>query len=139
MSTTLVINVAHGERRVALTDKGSLSELYIERSTGRGLVGNIYKGKVVRVLPGMDAAFVDVSLEKAGFLYISDVAKPVSASDLGLAIRDGSDEEGVDGALPSGGIYPGGDQPPRISDLLHNGQEILVQVAKAPIGTKGAR
>ena len=153
MSTALVINVAHGERRVALTDKGSLSELYIERSTGRGLVGNIYKGKVVRVLPGMDAAFVDVSLEKAGFLYISDVAKPVSASDFGLAIQDGSEEEGVEGArsrpqdqgsspegaLPAGGIYPSEAPPARISDLLHNGQEILVQVAKAPIGTKGAR
>jgi ribonuclease G len=139
MSTTMVVNVAHGERRVALIDKASLSELYIERPAGRGLVGNIYKGKVVRVLPGMDAAFVDVALEKAGFLYISDVAKPISASELGLAIREGSDEEGVERELPSSGAYPGEAQTTRISDLLHNGQEILVQVAKAPIGTKGAR
>ncbi len=139
MSTTMVVNVAHGERRVALIDKGSLSELYIERPAGRGLVGNIYKGKVVRVLPGMDAAFVDVALEKAGFLYISDVAKPISASELGLAIQDGPDEEGVERELPSGRAYPGEDQTARISDLLHSGQDILVQVAKAPIGTKGAR
>jgi ribonuclease G len=95
MSTTLVINVAHGERRVALIEKGSLSELYIERAAGRGLVGNIYKGKVVRVLPGMDASFVDVALDKAGFLYISDVAKPESPDELGLAIQEGSEEEGA--------------------------------------------
>jgi len=139
MSTTLVINTAHGERRVALIEKGSLSELYIERPAGRGLVGNIYKGKVVRVLPGMDAAFVDVALDKAGFLYVSDVAKPESASELGLAIQDGSEEEGVEGALTAGGFPAEVAQPRRISDLLHNSQEILVQVAKAPIGTKGAR
>ena len=139
MSTTLVINVAHGERRVALIEKGSLSELYIERSVGRGLVGNIYKGKVVRVLPGMDASFVDVALDKAGFLYISDVVKPESASELGLAIQEGSEEEGVEGALPRAAASPVETQPRRISDLLHHSQEILVQVAKAPMGTKGAR
>jgi ribonuclease G len=142
MSTTLVINAIHQERRVALVEKGSLAELYIERPRGRGLVGNIYKGKVVRVLPGMDAAFVDISLDKAGFLYISDVAKPASPSELGLVAEDGAEEDGVEGTLSEGNPASAAlvELPARrISDLLHNGQEIQVQVAKAPIGTKGAR
>ena len=117
MSATLVVNASHRERRVALIEKGSLAELYIERPSGRGLVGNIYKGRVVRVLPGMDAAFVDVGLEKAGFLYISDVAKPVSASELGLNLEESQDgafseklshqtkasssDRGTDGDLPA--------------------------------------
>jgi ribonuclease G len=143
VSNILAINALHHERRVALVEKDTLAELYIERPSGRGLVGNIYLGRVVRVLPGMDAAFVDVGLDKAGFLYVSDVLKPASAADLGLVADKEADEEDEGAqpppAAPEEGEGPSVPPPARISDLLHNGQEVLVQVAKAPIGTKGAR
>ncbi|MBN2496282.1 MAG: Rne/Rng family ribonuclease [Deltaproteobacteria bacterium] len=146
MSTILAFNTLHNEHRVAVLEQGSLAELYIERPSGRGLVGNIYKGRVVRVLPGMDAAFVDVGLDKAGFLYVSDVIQPASAIDLDLVTQEAQEEAGE--PLPA---EPETDESiacsteasvppaPRISDLLHNNQEILVQVSKAPMGTKGAR
>jgi ribonuclease G len=138
MNNILAISAIHRERRVGLVEKNTLAELYIERPSGRGLVGNIYQGKVVRVLPGMDAAFVDVGLDKAGFLYVSDVLKPRSASELGPVANEGSDDE-VTGEIDET-MRPAQPTPtPRITDLLQPGQEILVQVAKAPMGTKGAR
>jgi ribonuclease G len=73
LSTDLIINVTHYETRVALIENGTVSELFIERSGERSIAGNIYKGRVVRVLPGMQAAFVDIGLDKAAFLYVSDV------------------------------------------------------------------
>ena len=100
MSTTLVINTILHERRVALIEKGSLAELYIERRKGRGLLGNIYKGKVIRVLPGMDAAFVDVGLDKAGFLYVSDVVEPSSPAELGLMAEEEREESDLSETLP---------------------------------------
>ncbi len=142
MSTLLAVNALHHERRVALVEKGTLAELYIERPSGRGLVGNIYLGRVVRVLPGMDAAFVDIGLDKAGFLYVSDVLQPASTADLGLVVEkeaDEGDEPTAETAVDEAGEGPSVPPPARISDLLHNGQVIVVQVAKAPIGTKGAR
>ncbi|MBP1712958.1 MAG: cafA, partial [Deltaproteobacteria bacterium] len=72
MSSEILINVNSGETRVALLENGVLVELYIERSSEQGITGNIYKGRVVRVLPGMQAAFVDIGLEKAAFLYVTD-------------------------------------------------------------------
>jgi ribonuclease G len=136
MSKTLVINAVHNERRVALIEQGSLVELFIEHPGERGLVGGIYKGKVVRVLPGMDAAFVDLGLEKAGFLYVSDAAPPDIADPLELTEdNDGIDPEvevATEAPVPSEAQW-------RITDLLHPGQELLVQIAKDPISTKGAR
>src|SRR5712672_2257637 len=73
MSNILVINASGQETRVALIEQGTISEYYLERKKDKGIVGNIYKGRVVRVLPGMQAAFVDVGLEKAAFLYVTDV------------------------------------------------------------------
>ncbi|MEI6702793.1 MAG: Rne/Rng family ribonuclease, partial [Deltaproteobacteria bacterium] len=73
MGAELVINAASHETRIALIENGTIAELYIERSREKGIVGNIYKGRVVRVLPGMQAAFVDIGLEKAAFLYVADV------------------------------------------------------------------
>src|SRR5512136_3460562 len=73
MSNELVINTTSHETRIALIENGTIAELYIERSKVKGIIGNIYKGKVVRVLPGMQAAFVDIGLEKAAFLYVADV------------------------------------------------------------------
>ena len=73
MQTLILINVTSQETRVALVENGILAELYLERNRDRGIVGNIYKGKVVRVLPGMQAAFVDIGMERACFLYVTDV------------------------------------------------------------------
>ena len=118
MSGELLINVTPSESRVALIENGILQEIHVERHTKRGLVGNIYRGKVSRVLPGMQAAFVDIGLEKAAFLHASDivihneVVEEVSASHI---------------------------EKHDIRDLVRDGQHIVVQVVKDPIGTKGAR
>ena len=113
----ILINVTPQETRVAIVESGSLQEVWIERRRNRGIVGNIYKGKVNRVLPGMEAAFVDIGLERSGFLHVSDF-------DLG----QGGEEEGEE---PK--------KLPAINELLHEGQSLLVQVVKDPIGSKGAR
>ncbi len=130
MTKELVINTTSHETRVALLEAGHIAELYIERNRERGIVGNIYQGKVIRVLPGMQAAFVDIGLEKAAFLYVADVLDEMEAV-----------EQFVEGASQHAKPSEGGDeeQLPPIEDLLQEGQEILVQVAKEPIGTKGAR
>src|SRR4030067_2765187 len=74
MALEIIINAAREETRVALLEKGEITELYIDRKRDRGIGGNIYKGKVIRVLPGMQAAFVDIGLEKAAFLYVTEVS-----------------------------------------------------------------
>jgi ribonuclease G len=114
MSEEILINVTPRETRVALVENGALQEMFIERSQRRGLVGNIYRGRVCRVLPGMQAAFVDIGLDRAAFLHASDVEP-----------RDNSEDETATGS--------------DISQLLHEGQGISVQVIKDPMGTKGAR
>jgi len=132
----LVINADGPETRVALVEDGLLAELYIERKQERGIAGNIYKGRVDRVLPGMQAAFVNIGLEKSAYLHVSDVRgtpddlrRLVSAGEgQGRGAAQDDDDE------PSG--PPGG---ARIEDLLREGQEIVVQVTKEPISTKGAR
>ncbi|APG27798.1 ribonuclease G [Syntrophotalea acetylenivorans] len=129
MTKELVINTTSHETRVALLENGHIAELYIERIRERGIVGNIYKGKVLRVLPGMQAAFVDIGLEKAAFLYVADVLDEVQGVE--RYIDEGS-------ALAEGGKEEAPILPP-IQDLLQEGQEVLVQVSKEPIGTKGAR
>ncbi|WP_439509633.1 ribonuclease G [Marinimicrobium koreense] len=114
MSEELLINVSPVETRVALVENGVVQELHIERSHGKGYVGNIYKGKVVRVLPGMQAAFVEIGLARTAFIHASDMAET-------------DDEEGRRGEVPD------------IRALVREGQTLLVQVSKDPIGTKGAR
>ena len=118
MIEEILINVTPVETRVALVENGMLQEAYIERTSRKGIVGNIYKGKVVRVLPGMEAAFVDIGLERAAFIHASDVACTQQPSD-----------EGGDGPKTV----------PDIRTLLREGQSLVVQVTKDPIGTKGAR
>jgi ribonuclease G len=133
-NTLLLINADGPETRVALVEDGLLGELYIERKQERGIAGNIYKGRVERVLPGMQAAFVNIGLEKSAYLHVSDVRgtpddlKRLVASGEGSG-RDNSDEDEPES--PSGAA--------RIEDLLKEGQEIAVQVTKEPISTKGAR
>ena len=125
MANEIIINTTLQEARVALMEEGVLAELYIERTKDRGIMGNIYKGKVVKVLPGMQAAFVDIGLEKAAFLYVSDVYGRVEDyEDMGFA-RD---------EMP---LYLNSSS--QIEDLLSEGQEVLVQVSKEPLGTKGTR
>ncbi len=119
MGYSLVINSSPHEVRVGLLEDDNVVELFLERRKDAGLVGNVYKGRVTRVLPGMQAAFVDIGLERAAFLYVADVADPRASSTLTEA-------------RVSAGHRP-------IQSLLTEGQEIMVQVAKEPIGTKGAR
>jgi ribonuclease G len=131
MSNLLVVNSTSSETRVALVEDGIISELHIERARDRGIVGNIYKGKILRVLPGMQASFIDISHERAGFLHASDVYD----FDEDIAMLE---EDGGDNGRPQ--LARGrGKQRINIQDSLKGGQEILVQVAKEPIGTKGAR
>ena len=132
MAAELVINVTAQETRIALIENSTIAELYIERTREKGIVGNVYKGRVVRVLPGMQAAFVDIGLEKAAFLYVADVFDAIEEYerllDDGSQGRSEMDPEHQDFRI----IHP-------IEELLQEGQELLVQVSKEPIGTKGAR
>ncbi|HEX7966513.1 MAG TPA: ribonuclease G [Gammaproteobacteria bacterium] len=117
MSEEILINVTPRETRVALMDGGVLQEIYVERTRRRGLVGNIYKGTVTRVLPGMQAAFIELGLARTAFLHAADIARPQ-----------------VPEADPE--VHA---PPPDIRELLHEGQDVLVQVLKDPLGSKGAR
>ena len=129
MTNSLVVNTTSSETRVALVEDGIISEFHIERKRDRDVVGNIYKGKVRRVIKGLQAAFVDVAQEKAGFLHVSDFHD--FAPDLKSA-KNGDD------------LWPPPSQDAnqkdkQITDVLNEGDEILVQVDKEPIGSKGAR
>ncbi len=134
MQNTLVINVDIGETRVALIEGGVLAELYLEREQDRSPVGNIYLGKVTRVLPGMQAAFVDIGLDRAAFLHVEDV---VPEEDLEHLLHADTDhEEGDEDATAKSGRIS---RKTPIRDVLKEGQDIVVQVSKGPISTKGAR
>ncbi|MFU9135265.1 ribonuclease G [Erwinia tasmaniensis] len=118
MTAELLVNITPSETRVAYIDGGILQEIHIEREARRGIVGNIYKGRVSRVLPGMQAAFVDIGLEKAAFLHASDIMPHTECvageEQKNFSVRD-------------------------ISELVRQGQDLMVQVVKDPLGTKGAR
>jgi len=121
----ILVNVELGETRVAVLEDGQLVEIYYERPSGQRTVGSIYKGKVENVLPGMQAAFVDIGLEKNAFLYVTD-ALPAKNVD-----EEGDDEVKVHHRDRNGKLS--------IEDILKPGQEIMVQIVKEAIGTKGAR
>ena len=121
MSAEILVNVAPGETRAALVEDGVVQEIYVERRRRRGLVSNLYQGRVTRVLPGMQAAFIDIGLERTAFLHAADIASPPP-------------DETVVGLAPLGAT-PVED----VRRLLSPGDDILVQVIKDPIGTKGAR
>jgi ribonuclease G len=173
----IIINASPPEVRVALLEDGALLEFYLERNQHGGLAGNIYKGRVTRVLPGMQAAFVDIGLDKAGFLHVSDfqtdaeslgsVAEVIGEGDVEtepvmpesepaldegvatvLEVRDGEvdavavtiEAEAASNSRPSRRRHNGRHRPRLpIEQQLKRGQEIIVQVAKEPIGSKGAR
>lgn len=120
MSAEILINITPQESRVALLENGILQEIMIERNSNQGIVGNIYKGTVSRVLPGMEAAFIDIGQERAAFLHASDLRFPKAVIFNGDTPREEIDV-------------------PPITKLLHVGKQVLVQVIKDPLGTKGAR
>jgi ribonuclease G len=109
----ILLNVTPSEVRAALLENGVLQEVYIERAARRGLISNIYKGHVSRVLPGMQAAFIDIGLQRTAFLHASDIASQL--------------------------VSENGDDVPNIKELVREGEEIMVQVLKDPLGNKGAR
>ncbi len=137
MTNELIINARPHETRVALAENGTVVELHIERGAEQELVGNIYLGKVVRVLPGMQAAFVEIGIDKPAFLYVTDVH-----DDLGyweqIMLQEGDEENNMQPVIPlrSKALK---DSDINIEGLLREGQEILVQVSKEPLGKKGAR
>jgi Rne/Rng family ribonuclease len=168
MNKEMIISSNGHETRVAILEDDLVAEIFVERERSRGVVGNVYKGRVSKVLPGMQSAFVDIGLERDGFLYVSDVISPADLFD-DEDDEDESAERGSDKAASgtqkrqdgrggrgrrddrgeardaSGAVAPPRQarsdkgQEARIEDLLKEGQEILVQVAKEPLGTKGAR
>ena len=117
MSEELLINITPQETRIAFVENGVLQEVHIERARKRGLVGNVYKGKIVRVLPGMQAAFVEIGLDRTAFLHASDIVQEIDGESLATDTR----------------------MEPQIVNLVQEGQSVVVQVVKDPMGTKGAR
>lgn len=139
MPNELIINARPHETRVALVENGVVVELHIERGTGQELMGNIYRGRVVRVLPGMQAAFVEIGLERTAFLYVSDVYNDFFDLEKIMLENNKANEDPyfTESEAPQSGSLHGVSF--QIEDLLHEGQTIMAQVAKEPIGTKGAR
>ena len=139
MYTDILINAAPYENRIALVESGNLLEFHLERPAEKGLVGNIYCGRVVRVLPGMQAAFVDVGLERTGFLYVDDIHTSMSQLESRISVDEQPCNRFV---LKTHSPDPAGHSATsnlNIGDLIKEGQDILVQISKEPIGTKGAR
>lgn len=141
MATEIIVNATHEETRVALLENKLVTEIYIERAKDRGNTGNVYKGRVVKVLPGMQAAFVDIGLEKSAFLYVADVYNSVEEYAQMMADEEGVVQEEDEIEFEEEVARPRRRRTSSLSieELLQEGQEILVQVAKEPIGTKGAR
>jgi ribonuclease G len=171
MNKEMIISANDHDTRVAILEEDQVVEIFIERERQRGVVGNIYKGRVSKVLPGMQSSFVDIGLERDAFLYVSEVVNTVEEFD---RLESGDDDEpamaavvepSADAALAVAAAEPAGQPPanghgverratsrgdsraqarddrpqPKIEDLLKEGQEVLVQVVKEPLGTKGAR
>lgn len=162
MSKQILVNASHYETRVATLENGEIRSLHIEREEDRNVVGNVYKGLVKRVLPGMQAAFLELGLERTAFLYVDDIVEDPFGSEVEVEEELADDDDDHDEDRE---VNPENDESPQrgkrtdrskggrggrfaqrrsrgsanIQDLLKEGQEILVQVAKAPIGTKGAR
>ena len=129
MTKEMIISSNGHETMVAILEDDLVAEVFVERERHLGVVGNVYKGRVSKVLPGMQSSFIDIGLERDGFLYVTEVVDTLEEFE---KLEAGDDEE------KSGGKEEPRQQP-RIEDLLKEGQEILVQVVKEPLGTKGAR
>jgi len=132
LKTEIIINVASNETRIAILEDGKLVEILVERPEKERMVGDIYKGVVSAVLPGMQAAFIDIGQEKSAFLHVSDM---VGSPEFLSVFDDDSDEDAEPPSKGHSGRYC---QVP-IQDMLQKGQDVLVQVTKEPISTKGPR
>ncbi len=128
MPNLLLISVSEWDTRVAFLEDGRLAEFYVEGRAQNGPVGNIYKGRVTRLLPGMAAAFVDVGLDRPAYLFAEDVTAQEDEF-FQVWLKGEIDENPPSRRLP----------PATIGDLLHEGQEVLVQVLRGPAANKGAR
>src|SRR5262245_51680291 len=163
MSKEMIISSSAHETRVAILEDDQVAEIFIERERSRGVVGNVYKGRVSKVLPGMQSAFIDLGLERDGFLYVSDVVasfeefdrletddddapSPANRSDSGQVAAAGNGGNASSGTHKAHGHRGNGgggrrdrdrERMPdaKIEELLKEGQEIIVQVAKEPLGT----
>src|SRR5437870_10981973 len=132
MTKEMIISSNGHETMVAILEDDLVAEIFVERERHRGVVGNVYKGRVSKVLPGMQSSFIDIGLERDGFLYVAEVIDTIEEFD---KLEAGDEDE--KGAPPRSrdDVRP----QPKIEDLLKEGQEVLVQVVKEPLGTKGAR
>src|SRR5262245_15898843 len=153
MNKEMIISSNGHETRVAILEDDQLAELFVEREQNRGVVGNVYKGRVSKVLPGMQSSFVDIGLERDGFLYVSDVIADLDEYD-----KDDDEDEGGKGANGANGAGASGGEglstpperrgrgrdrrdrddekrapEPKIEELLKEGQDVIVQVAKEPL------
>jgi len=156
MNKEMIISSNGHETRVAILEDDQLAEMFVEREQNRGVVGNVYKGRVSKVLPGMQSSFIDLGLERDGFLYVSDVIANLDDYDK----DDDEAPPAAEAANGNGDAAAGGDKggerrgrggrrgdreekdrgpEPKIEELLKEGQDVIVQVAKEPLGTKGAR
>ncbi len=131
MASEILINATHEEIRVGLLESGQVVEFYVERKRDASLVGNIYKGRVIKILPGMQSAFVDIGLERAAFLYVADIRADIEEYAPFLEEEEKGDSIEL--------ISRRGRPDLSIEELIQSGQEILVHVSKDPIGSKGAR
>ncbi|MCF8111008.1 MAG: Rne/Rng family ribonuclease [Desulfobacteraceae bacterium] len=145
MDKELIINALGPEIRVALLENGVLAEIYVDRQDESNIAGNIYKGRIQRVLPGMQAAFVDVGLKQAAFIYVDEVLNGRAPPPEGVYINDENAyaEQEEAGFAEEDASVTGSrtllEDRRGIEELIEEGQEILVQVARSPIGSKGAR
>ena len=140
MANELIINTRPHETRVALLNNGIVVELHIERKTGQELQGNIYRGRVVRVLPGMQAAFVDIGQDRTAFLYVSDVQEDaLGVERMMLRDKDLNNNDSAPDISDSSDADSQLNISYNIEDLLREGQDIMVQVSKESMGSKGAR
>ena len=131
MGQEIAISITREETRVAVLDNGVMTDLYVDRAKRKDFVGNIYIGRVVKVLPGMQAAFIDIGMDKAAFVHVSDLSLETEAGD---TLMDNEDDE-RGGEMPK----PRRQSAQPIEALLKEGQELMVQISKGPIGTKGPR
>jgi len=132
MASEIIINVAPEETRVAVLDRKILTDLYIDRVKQRDFVGNVYKGKIVKVLPGLQAAFVDIGQEKAAFMHVSELVGEAGKLDFDDPFVEVEDKAPEVPKAKRSSSKP-------IEELVEEGEELMVQVTKGPIGTKGSR
>ncbi|MBI2457430.1 MAG: Rne/Rng family ribonuclease, partial [candidate division NC10 bacterium] len=145
MKREIIVNSSLVETRVAVVEDGTLVELLIDNSHSQSLAGNIYKGRVLKILPGMQAAFVDIGLARDAFLYVRDIYEEMEDYEQLLTLGEGNGEGGApdqEEPPPRRGSQRNRPRRPShasIEELIQEGQEVLVQVAREPLGTKGAR